>query len=795
VVTGRLRLAIHGGLATLAAAAALGSVFDGYGWLFPVLGGIAVVVAVSELVRASPLPAALGPLLAAAAVTCYITAAYAGASAYGQVIPNRDSLHVLATLARQGFHDVHKLSTPVPTHRGLVLIAVVGIAAVALVVDLMVVTMRRAALAGLPLLATFALCTSVAKHGAGWVPFVIGTVGYLWLLLADSRDRLARWGRPLGLEADGRPHFTWSDQDVMPSPLSMMGRRIGLSAIAVGVLVPLLIPGLHGGISRGGNGLGLGHGSSSKFTVNPIVTIQGELTSSASKPLMSVSTDDPNPGYLRMTSLDRFDGTSFAPSTLEQGVEAQVSRGIDAPFVAGPARSVQVSIGGLDVPWLPLPTQVNGVDARGDWRYDPGSNTVFSARTNTDGLTYTANFVHPNPTAAQLEQAVAPDPAMGSYLELPANISQSVRELTAQITVNARTPFDKAIAIQNYLNDSTRFTYDLHVPPSNSSNALADFLLKTRRGFCQQFATAMAVMARIAGVPSRVAVGFTRGQPGPNHTFIVSTHDAHAWPELYLSGYGWLPFEPTPRADGQAQEPSYTLEQAAKGAGQGTGDGSTSPKGGASKGQVDPRFKLNQLDKLADERGQATGTAGSAHGSPNHTRRDVALALLIVLAVALIAPSLVRVGQRRRRWRGATTPVEQASAAWAELRASAIDAKAGWNNGLTPRATVRVLRAEAAGLDAADAAALERIVVAVQRAWYARGAADLRADGLEDDVDDLRRSMLAEAPLGERIVLRMWPRSVIADARVTVSRIASVLDALDMAGAKLRARLRPRHAV
>lgn len=795
MVTGRLRLAIHGGIATLAAATALGSVFNGYGWLFPVLGGIAVVVAISELVRISPVPSALGPLLAAAAVTCYITAAYAGASAYGHVIPSTDSFHELATIARQGFHDVHKLGTPVPTHRGLVLLAVVGIAAVALVVDLLAVTMRRAALAGLPLLATFALCTSVAKEGAGWVPFVLGTTGYLWLLLADSRDRLSRWGRPLGFEAEGRPHFTWSDQEVMPSPLSVMGRRIGLSAIAIGVVVPLLIPGLHGGIPHGsGNGFGIGNNSSTKFTVNPIVTVAAQITNSESRPVMSVRTDDPNPGYLRMTSLDKFDGTSFAPTTLVQPVEAEVSRGINGPLVAGPVHTAQIAVSGLDVPWLPLPTQVTSVEVAGDWRYDANSNTVFSARNNTDGLNYTARFVRPTPTATQLEKAVTPNPAMDTYLELPS-IPQSVRQLTAQVTQNANTPFDKAVAIQDYLNDPSRFTYDTHVPAGDSTNALADFLLRTRRGFCQQFAASMAVMARIAGIPSRVAVGFTHGQAGADHTYTISTHDAHAWPELYFSGFGWLPFEPTPRADGQAQEPSYTLEQAAKGGAgpSASGDDNGNSKGGSKAGS-DPRFKLNQLDKAADERGVATGTTATKRTAPNHTRRDVTLALLVVLAIALVVPSLVRVTQRRRRWRRASTPVDRASAAWAELRASAIDAKAGWIDGLTPRATVRVLRAETAGLDAADAAALDRIVAAVQRAWYARDAAQLRADTLEDDVNDLRRSMLSEAPLGERLVLRWLPRSVLADARLASSRIVTILDAADMAGAKLRARFRPRHA-
>jgi len=616
----------------------------------------------------------------------------------------------------------------------------------------------------------------------------------LWLLLADSRDRLSRWGRPMGgVQGPSRLRFSWSDDDVMPAPLSVMSRRIGLSAIAIGVIVPLLIPGLHGGIPHGGSGLGIGNGSSTKFTVNPIVTIRGQLTSSITKTVMAVSTNDPDPGYLRMTSLDRFDGTSFSPSTLQEGVEAQVSRGINSPIVDGPVRSVQVAIGNLDVPWLPLPVQVKSVAVAGDWRYDPGSNTVFSARTNTDGLTYTAQFVHPNPTASQLNQAVAPDPAMRPYLDLP-KMPQSVIDLTNQITADARTPFARALAIQDFLNDPQKFHYDLTVPATGSTNALADFLLKTRRGFCQQFASAMAVMARIAGLPSRVAVGFTRGQPGPNHTYTITTRDAHAWPEIYFSGNGWLPFEPTPRADGQAVQPAYTQQSTAKGGETGNNSGGNTK--GNAKGNTPAGLaaKIAQIQKLLNGGVGGLGPAPVQPKAPNHTRRNATLVVLAVLAVALIAPSLVRIGQRRRRWRRATTPVERAAAAWVELRASAIDAKAGWTDGLTPRATARVLRAEAAGFDAADAAALDRVVAAVQRAWYSRDANSARTDGLVEDVNDLRRSLLADVSPGERLVLRLWPRSVIADAQVAVSRLASVLDALDMAGAKLRARLRPRHA-
>ncbi|MBV9293851.1 MAG: transglutaminase domain-containing protein, partial [Frankiales bacterium] len=559
-MNGRTRVALHGGVATFAAATALSSVFTNWGWLFPVTGAIIVVVLVSELVRWSPIPSGLSPLLAAAAVSCYLTATETSSRAYGGVFPTESSLRQLGAIARSGFHDVSALSTPVPTHRGLVLLATVGLAGVALVVDLFAATMRRAALAGLPLLAVFALSTAVAKHGVGWLPFVVATAGYLWLLLADSRDRLSRWGRPVGFDRDNRPRFTWSDQEVAPAPLSVMGRRIGFSAIAVAVVVPLLFPGLRGGVPQhNGNGLGFGGGSgASRVTLNPIVRIQAQLVGSTVRDVMTVTTSDPDPGYLRLTSLDRFDGTTFSPSTLQAPISAQVSRGLKPPLVAGKAVQSQISVSALSTPWLPVPQQVESVHVSGDWRFDPASDTIFSARNETDGLQYAVDSTKPDWTVAQLESATTIDPKATAMLQVPASVSSQVRTLTAHVlaVAHAVTPFDKAVAIQQYLT-SPLFTYDVNVASSASSDALANFLLHTHRGFCQQYASAMAIMARIAGIPSRVAVGFTRGEQQPDGTWVVTTRDAHAWPELDFGGIGWVPFEPTPRTDGQTEVPNY----------------------------------------------------------------------------------------------------------------------------------------------------------------------------------------------------------------------------------------------
>jgi transglutaminase-like putative cysteine protease len=477
---------------------------------------------------------------------------------------------------------------------------------------------------------------------------------------------------------------------------------------------------------------------------------------------------------------------------LKQPAESEVSRGLAVIPPAGAPQSATLAIGDLDVPWLPLPSQVTGVTASGDWRYDAGTGTVFSARDDTQNLQYSVQFVPPHPSAAELEKAPQADASLDRYRELPT-IPAPIRSLTESVIARANNPFDEALAIQNYLTGPL-FHYDLTVDIGDSTNALETFLLTTRRGFCQQFAAAMAVMARIAGIPSRVAVGFTRGTEQPDQAWVVTTRDAHAWPELYFPGYGWLAFEPTPRGDGQAQPPSYTTESSAQSGGGGVGpqavngSGGTKPHSGLSKNQ--------RLDAEADQHGLGGDPAPVPTTHHSSARGTAALVIVILLGVALVTPSLARVALRRRRWKRARTPSERASAAWAELRASAIDAHVDWIDGLTPRATTRLLQSDAVAFDRMAVAALDRIVTSVQRAWYSRDTDtdDVATDQLADDVATVREAMFVRLSAPTRLARHLWPRSVIGEARAALGGITMILDAIDLAGARLRARMRPRRA-
>ena len=134
----------------------------------------------------------------------------------------------------------------------------------------------------------------------------------------------------------------------------------------------------------------------------------------------------------------------------------------------------------------------------------------------------------------------------GNYLQLP-EVDPRVKELARQVTSGARRPLRKAELLEQYL--VREFGYSLELPSEGGDDPLAHFLLERGEGHCEFFASAMAVMLRTLGIPSRVAVGFAGGVYNPiSDLQVIRTSDAHAWVEAYIPRYGWLTFDPTPRA-------------------------------------------------------------------------------------------------------------------------------------------------------------------------------------------------------------------------------------------------------
>jgi transglutaminase-like putative cysteine protease len=131
------------------------------------------------------------------------------------------------------------------------------------------------------------------------------------------------------------------------------------------------------------------------------------------------------------------------------------------------------------------------------------------------------------------------------HLEIPASVTERTRTLAAELVEGQTTAYDKALVIEQYLR---QYVYDLEVsePPNDVTDVADYFLFELQRGYCDYYATAFVVLARLAGLPARFATGFTSGQWNPvDGQFIISENNAHSWPEVYFPEVGWIPFEPT----------------------------------------------------------------------------------------------------------------------------------------------------------------------------------------------------------------------------------------------------------
>jgi len=150
------------------------------------------------------------------------------------------------------------------------------------------------------------------------------------------------------------------------------------------------------------------------------------------------------------------------------------------------------------------------------------------------------------PTAPQLRAAGRnyPPSIANIYLPLPET-DPRIPRLASQITSSAKTDYDKAVVIENYLR--TRFGYTLQLPKTEVKDPVANFLFERKQGHCEYFASSMAVMLRTLGIPSRVVNGFRSDEFNDiTGNYVVRAKDAHSWVEAYFPGYGWQTFDPTP---------------------------------------------------------------------------------------------------------------------------------------------------------------------------------------------------------------------------------------------------------
>ncbi|MGJ6961369.1 transglutaminaseTgpA domain-containing protein [Streptosporangium sp. G11] len=801
-----MRLPIASGVATGAVAIALYPLFQGGAWFWSSLGAILIVTGIGALAGHYTLPGWLAPPAQVLAVFVYLTAAFAGDEAWARVVPTWDSLAKLDRLLTTGFTDIQRFAAPVPDSTGIVLLTCGGVGLIAVLVDLLAARLRRAALTGLPLLALFTVPAAVIAEPISWPAFIIGALGYLGILVADGRERVSHWGRAVLVRR------TSSFTVARPSPadtgaLRLSGKRIGFTAIVLAVLLPALLPTMEPN-PLFGFGVGNGRGGGNSISIpNPMVNLRGQLSLPENSTVLTYEASDSTPRYLRMYSLDIFDGEQWTMSEPRGRPEDRTSDG-PMPLPPGQAASAPVTPATVTVTvsdqvrrlsFLPLPYPVSKVTVAGDWRPDRDTLMVFSTRNTAGGLTYQAVTAEPEPTADGLKSAAPPVTAIRErYLALPEELPEEIRQLALRETERGSSPYEQAIQLQEFFTESGGFTYSL-ATQGHDGPALTDFLIRNRTGYCEQFAASMAVLARVLGIPSRVAIGYTGGSV-TSSGWQVRTHDSHAWPELYFEGTGWLRFEPTPAGgagQGSATVPSYTRPEVAPAT---PDEPSAAPSSGPT-GSDSPTGAANDRRNEILDREFGGALTPVDEGMPLAAKIGIGVA--IALLIALI-PGLIRWQLRVRRGRlysrrvrdpagdgpagpdptGAVSPSASREirwepvvmASWAELDDVLCDYGMSRQASESPRALARRL-AEQYVFEPEAAAALARIASAVERMLYARTPGEIGT--LREDMRSVRRALAATVTRGRRIRAVLLPPSTLLRMRAMGGRVLDGFDRLE----------------
>jgi transglutaminase-like putative cysteine protease len=782
----RERLTLAAALAVALGSSALVPVYDGLLWLPRALGAVVCVALAGLVTRRASVPAALQPLAAAAVLFEYVSLVFARSTMTLGVVPGGRTVASLQKLLEVGLTDISRFAPPVPSTTGLALIAVLGVGAVAIVVDVVAVVLGRAALAGLPLLVLFAVPSAVHPRGLGWLPFTLGAAGWLSLLLVEGSDRVGRWGTPLETSHPDRP-AGYED----PS-LGRVGRRIGAAALGVAVVVPALIPGLDARLLGGGDGAGTG-GSRTTTTYNPITRLRADLRLPQPRLVLTYTTKDSAPDYLRLTTLDRFDDAGWSASRLSGSPKTDgVGRGLKPPLGRTALTKTvtdRITIKTLDAQWLPTPMTPRAVDVSGPWLYDRRSETIFGIRVSTKKMkrsTYTvsAERVVPDPAALAHPAAARVLPQEVREYAVPPDVASSVRQQTLSITARETTPYGKVAALQAWFSDpAQKFQYSTssEVPGIDSPSALADFL-EGRKGFCEQYASAMAAMIRVAGVPARVAVGFTPGTRQRDGSYAVTTNDAHAWPEAWFEGAGWIRFEPTPRSDGQTVIPGYALPAAGSAAG-GADDPSAPDPSAAPDDPAPGTTTQDGQDRLDPDSGLALPTDQDGNGAGRSVLLSLWAAGALGIVLLALLPWAVHGIRLRRRW-AAPGPL----VAWQQVRDDARDVGHVWRPADSPRAAAAHLAATR-GLSGPGSSALDRVARAAEQARYAR-TPETQLGSLRSDAAVVRAALLAAAGRRARWRARLLPTSTLHwAASRSGTFVADALDRFDEAWSAVRRRL------
>ncbi|MGB7847469.1 MAG: DUF3488 and transglutaminase-like domain-containing protein [Candidatus Acidiferrum sp.] len=354
--------------------------------------------------------------------------------------------------------------------------------------------------------------------------------------------------------------------------LSLAVLSVAFGAITLGSVLFFVFPRFSAGYFAR---TGLRPSLMSGFTDNVELGQIGEIKKNSSV-VMRIQTGGPvNYPLLRWRgiALTHFDGHRWYSANMKGQTREAVGNGwitvtTRAELESRPAGKVEfvILLEPMASEALFAPTQV--LELRGNFSGDAGTyygamrhsflsvdstGSISNPLRNFSQIRYEGVSILPVARPAQARTAGTdyPKEMRDAYLQLPVNLDARIPQLARKISAGANNPYDQALAMESYLRNN--FTYTLNLAGKPGADPLAHFLFETKAGHCEYFASAMAVMLRTLGIPTREVNGFLPGEYNDlGGDYIVRASDAHSWVEAYFPGSGWITFDPTPPGAEQA---------------------------------------------------------------------------------------------------------------------------------------------------------------------------------------------------------------------------------------------------
>jgi transglutaminase-like putative cysteine protease len=776
-------------MTTLCASTALAGVIDGVRWLGYAGIAVMVVTAAGLGLRAIRTPTLVVGITQLAALLCLVTALFTNSAILG-FLPGPTAFTELGNVLKNSVEAVQTGVPPVPASTPMLCLVVIAIGLVAVLVDTLAISAGAPAACGLVLLCVYAVPASLADELLPWWSFVLGATSFAILLAVDGAHR----------------HQQWRNRPALPGTAAGVGSPVTMvsAALVLGLLAGVLVTGIGTiGSLPGGSG-----GGSGGLALKPFTALRGMLDQGANTELYRVRGLGTESRYLRAMTLPRYDrngGFLAADALPSDDVTADGDLPL-APGDDGGGTVTRISVEPINAPadlWVPvygIPRRIRDLP-QGLFYNQPGG-MVYSRSKRTLGQ-YVVEADMSQPSAADLRLAGNNFREIDQTYLVADGLDPEVVALAKQITDGKPTMFDKALALQKHFERANGFEYRTQTANSSDEEALKVFLFQAKVGYCEQYATAMALLARAAGIPSRVAIGYTAGFQSGDYRSITN-QDAHAWVEIFFPSQGWVTFDPTPLTDGRTYEPPYVSDDPA--ATPSTQAQEEQVPSGAPSTTAAPKPNPEDVPNPADNTPTpasdtslpwqiwaALGTAVLAIAAAvlARTRRSLLrfavpavavfgvltvflltaavswwLAALVLVLVAAAVPALVRAWWRHGRRHAVTahTP-DAATAAWTELMAESWDRGAVLSDADTVRTAARRFVREHS-LDDPGKQALRTVVNSIERSWY--GGQDQGDPSLAPAFDEVIKGLRRTAPMAWKA--RLLPKSVLKPRRTAARK-------------------------